>query len=71
MSMILPQLRSELESRILAWTSRRVRNLAVELGSGQVVLRGQAATFHVKQLAQHGVREMLPDVDLVNAIVVG
>jgi hypothetical protein len=69
--MILPHLRSELESRILARTSRRVQNLAIELGSGQVVLRGQAATFHVKQLAQHGVREVLPDVDLVNAIVVG
>src|SRR5262249_18105444 len=68
---IPPQLHSELERRGLARTYHRVRNLALELGAGQVTWRGEAASFHVKQLAQHGVREMLPDVALVNAIVVG
>jgi hypothetical protein len=70
MSVLSPELRSEIESRILDRTSRRVQNLAVELGGGRLVLRGEAASFHVKQLAQHGVREMLPNVTLVNEIVV-
>jgi hypothetical protein len=65
-----PQLRTELESRVLARTGRRVRNLNIELSLDCVILRGQAATFHVKQLAQHGVREVLPEVRLENAITV-
>jgi hypothetical protein len=63
-------LRQELESRILNRTGRRVRNLAVLVTSGRVVLQGQAASYHVKQLAQHGVREFLPNIELENAIVV-
>lgn len=66
----LPYLRLELESRVLARTGRRVRNLDIELSPERVVLRGQAATFHVKQLAQQGVREVLPEVRLENAIIV-
>jgi hypothetical protein len=34
------------------------------------VLHGQASAFYIKQLAQHGVRELLPDVRLQNAIEV-
>jgi hypothetical protein len=34
------------------------------------VTGGRAATFHVKQLAQHGIREILPEVRLENAITV-
>jgi hypothetical protein len=66
-----PQLRSELVNRVLVRTGRRVRNLNIELSPERVVLRGQAETFHVKQLAQHGVRELLPEVRLENAIIVG
>jgi hypothetical protein len=66
-----PELRTELETRVLARTGRRVRNLHIELSPERVILRGQAATFHVKQLAQHGVREVLPEVRLENAIIVG
>lgn len=53
-------------------TGRRVRNLVVEVaGDGVgVVLRGRAASFHVKQLAQQGAREALPHAQLENAIVV-
>jgi hypothetical protein len=61
----------ELHTRVLARTGRRVRNLIIELLPERVVLRGEAANFHVKQLAQHGVREVLPEVRLENAIVVG
>ena len=51
-------------------TGRRVRGLEVEVGPNRVTLRGTARSFHVKQLAQHGAQEVLPDARLVNAIVV-
>jgi hypothetical protein len=66
----LLDLRSELETRVHLRTGRRVRNLAVEVSLERVVLQGQATSYYVKQLAQHGVRECLPDVRLENAIVV-
>ena len=65
-----PQLRSELERHVLARTGKRVRNLAIELCSERIVLRGQSTSYYVKQLAQHGVRDVLPHVRLENAIVV-
>jgi hypothetical protein len=65
-----PSLREELESRIKALTGGRLRNLDINVSPTGVVLKGQAQTFYVKQLAQHGVREMLPTVHLDNAIQV-
>ena len=65
------QLRSELEHHILARTGRRIRDLAVELSPERVVLHGRADTYYVKQLAQHGVLDLLPWASLENAIVVG
>jgi hypothetical protein len=59
-----------LERRVLARTGRRVLDLAVELEPHRVVLRGRAYSYHVKQLAQHGVLELLPDLPLDNAIAV-
>jgi hypothetical protein len=64
------QLRRDLERRVQARTGRRVRNLTVELLPERVVLRGCAGSYHVKQLAQHGVRDVLPNIRLDNAIVV-
>ncbi len=66
----LPSLQKQIERQILTRTNRRVRDLAVELCPERVVLRGLASTYHVKQLAQQGVREVLPHVRLENAIVV-
>lgn len=66
-----PQLQADLERSVQDHTSRRVRDLAVEVRPERVVLRGHATTYYVKQLAQHGIREVLPDVSLENAIVVG
>src|SRR6202030_2833068 len=54
-----PVLQQELEQHITIRTGRRVRNLTVELCPERVVLRGRAINYHVKQLAQHGVRELL------------
>jgi len=63
-------LKKELESRVLACTGSRVQNLGIELSPAGVRLFGQTATYHVKQLAQHCIRAMLPDVCLVNDISV-
>jgi hypothetical protein len=63
-------LKEELESRVQLRTGRRVRNLAIQISPECVVLQGQAISYYVKQLAQHGVRECLPDVKLENAITV-
>ena len=65
-----PTLRDELASRVQARTGRRVRNLDIELSPEGVVLTGEAATYHVKQLAQQGIRDLLPEVRLRNAIQV-
>jgi hypothetical protein len=65
-----PHLHKELEDCILARTGRRVRDLKIELCPERVVLRGHAESYYVKQLAQHGVRDVLPQVRLENAIVV-
>ena len=64
------RLREELARRVRERTGRRVVGLVIELSAERVVLRGRARTYHVKQLAQHGVREVLPDAPLENAIVV-
>jgi hypothetical protein len=65
-----PQLRDDLERQVLTRTGRRIRDLAVELHPERVVIRGSSPSYYLKQLAQHGVRDMLPHVRLENAIVV-
>ncbi|MBN9118940.1 MAG: hypothetical protein J0I06_07235 [Planctomycetes bacterium] len=72
MSNLPMQLTEVVLQRIVDRTGRRVKNLVVEVtGSGEcVVLRGQANCYHVKQLAQQGAREALPDARLENAIIV-
>src|SRR5258708_6829896 len=54
------QLQLELERQVVARTGRRVRDLTIELYSERVILRGHTSTYYVKQLAQHGVRDVLP-----------
>ena len=66
----LVALQQALTARVEERTGRRVRNLRVEVLPEGVELRGHAATYHDKQLAQHGVRELLPHVELRYAIVV-
>lgn len=63
-------LRDELARRVQDRTGRRIRNLTIDLCDERVILRGQAVSYYVKQLAQHGVRDLLPDVRLENTIVV-
>jgi hypothetical protein len=70
MTLDFPELRQELETRVRARTGGRLRKLGIQLSPDGVVLQGETATFHVKQLAQHGVRDLLPTVELRNDIVV-
>jgi hypothetical protein len=65
-----PQFHDELERHVVVRTGRRVRNLAIELRDERVILHGQASSYYVKQLAQHGIRDLLPTVVLENTIVV-
>jgi hypothetical protein len=60
----------DLRNHVFERTGRRVRDLAIECVAESIVLRGRAATYYVKQLAQQGVRDLLPVVRLVNAIEV-
>jgi hypothetical protein len=72
MSAVPMQLIEVVLQRVAERTGRRVQNLVVEVASGgdTVVLRGRTNSFHVKQLAQQGVREALPEAQLENAIEV-
>jgi hypothetical protein len=64
------EMQTELAEQIRNRTGRRVRNLAIELDREQLVLRGQASSYYIKQLATHSVHDLLPHVRLENAIVV-
>lgn len=60
----------ELESRLQARLSGRVRDLRLRLDDAGIVLQGLARTYHAKQLAQHAV---MTETDLpirANEIVV-
>jgi hypothetical protein len=63
-------LQHELEHQVRLRTGRQIRNLIVELGPEKVVLRGRASSYYAKQLAQQGVRDVLPEVRLENSITV-
>ena len=64
------QLLDQAEQQVHTRTGRRVRNLAIELRPERIILRGQATSYYIKQLAQHGIRDLFPDMSLENSIVV-
>jgi hypothetical protein len=70
MSTNAPTLADVVLTRVTARTDRRVRDLQVVVGPDRVTLRGRVNSFHVKQLALRGAREVLPTVAVDNAIVV-
>jgi len=70
MAVLEADLRTKVAKLVVGRTARRVVGLEVELSDGQIVLRGTTDTFHVKQLAQEAVRELIPDLRLFNRIVV-
>lgn len=70
MSTTAPNLSELLLQRISKWTGRRVQDLTVEVGGGKLVLRGRTSSYHVKQLAQRGAQDIIPNAKLENDIVV-
>src|SRR2546428_1562749 len=63
-----PQVKAQLERQVRERTGRRIRNLTIEVRPESVVLGGQAPSYYLKQLAQHGVRDVLPSIRLENSI---
>jgi hypothetical protein len=68
MSTLPKRLDELIAERILERTGRRVLDLSVEVADETVTLRGRARSFHVKQLALHGARDILPTATLRNQI---
>jgi hypothetical protein len=65
-----PQLQWRLERQVQTRTGHRIRDLAIRLDQERVILNGRAASYYLKQLAQHGVRDILPQASLENDIEV-
>jgi hypothetical protein len=59
------------ESRIRQSTHDRIRDLKVEEVQGLVIVRGNAPSYHAKQLALHGALELLPGQRISTEITVG
>lgn len=70
MSKMPKPLHEVLTERVVQLTGRRVRDLTVSIKDEEVILGGTTESFHVKQLAIQGVRDVLPRAPLRNAIVV-
>lgn len=62
--------RLDLETHVLARIGRRIKNLAIDYSPENIILRGRTNTYYVKQLAQHTVQDLFPEIRLENAIVV-
>lgn len=63
-------LNEQLEYHVRWRTARRVRELTITCTPERVVISGRTTSFYVKQLAQHGIRDLLPQVELENSIIV-
>ncbi len=59
------------ESRIRQFTHGRIRDLKVVEVQGHVVVRGNAPSYHAKQLALHGALELLSGDRFSTEITVG
>jgi hypothetical protein len=66
-----PSLAQRVESNVRQTAYGRIRNLAVEVIRGQVVVSGQAPSRHVKQLALHGALELLSSDCFAERITIG
>ena len=70
MSFPHPSFLLDLERHVRSRAFNWIANLVIELKAERVILRGTTHSFYAKQLAQQGVRELLPDIRLENAIQV-
>lgn len=61
---------ASIERAVQSETGYGVDNLAVEISSSGILLRGRCETYYCKQLAQHAAMAMLGEDCLVNSIEV-
>jgi hypothetical protein len=61
----------QVESRVRETTHGRIRDLTVHEVHGRILIRGQASTYHAKQLALHGALQLLSGNQLRDEITVG
>ena len=61
---------SQIEHEVQKRTLGRIRDLRVQFIGRKVVIHGRSATYYAKQLAQHGVLDVLPTAEVENAIEV-
>lgn len=66
LSVAIEQLEAQVQSRLHG----RVRSLRLQLRDSGLVLQGQAATYHAKQIAQHAVMQFSELPILANDIEV-
>lgn len=59
------------EDHVRQTTHGRIRDLAVEEVQGRVVIRGQVASHHTRQLALHAALELLSSDQCNSCITVG
>ena len=59
-----------IESQVLAKLGGRLREFFVDVENDQLVLRGNAASYHAKQLAQHEVMALTDQPIRTNRITV-
>jgi hypothetical protein len=60
----------ELERLVQERAHYKVRNLRLEWSEGRFVLFGSVNSYHLKQLAQHGILDVMPTARVVNALTV-
>ena len=63
-------LAQRVESRVRQSTHGRIRNLVVEEVQGQVIVSGQAPSWHAKQLALHGALELISGEQFAEKITI-
>ncbi len=61
---------AELEASVVGRLGARLRDFRLVVTDKGVILRGQAHTYHVKQLAQHAVMRATPLPIVANEIAV-
>ncbi len=64
------ELTATIERRVRRQTASRIRDLAVEVRRGSIILRGSCLTFYTKQLAGHAAMGVLEGETLSNQIEV-
>ncbi|NOX56180.1 MAG: BON domain-containing protein [Planctomycetes bacterium] len=59
-----------MERLVRSRTGGRIRDLRVEVTSGEIILSGRTTTYYDKQLATHAALAALEDLSLTNEIEV-